>query len=432
MKTERLALRFAVLSGANLFVSALGFLATIAIARAYGPQGLGLTNLATSIISFALASTIFGTDLYAFRKVSRQPEHIGRHLAAITRLRSVTMGLSYGLMIAVVALVPRLHDALPLAAVLGLSLLASPLAQEWLPQVLRRTDVTALANAAAQSIYLALLAGVVLLGGPLWMAMLAKGAADVIVALGLRWWTRRVVAICSWHVPVSELLDIARNGLPIFATQVLRTLALASDIVLLGFFVSRADLGYYSSASRIFYLLMAFTTAYFVVLLPRFSEAGVGTDADLKGVLRESLASTLPVGLLMVGLVAVAGRGALALGFGADYAVASPSLTLLALATLASLVGRHYRQVLLSRGRHVADLRLNVTGAVTHIVAKLFLIPLMGFTGAAIGTLAGETATALAQRRAARRELAGVQPARSDGGRTIAGSSTMPPDQEEP
>lgn len=405
LKGERIVQRVIVLSGANLFASATGFLATIAIARFFGSEGLGLSNLAASFVAFALATTTFGTDLQAFRKATVSPETIGHQFAVIARLRTIMMIVSYSAMMAIVALVPQWRDATPLVAVLGLSIVASPLAQEWLPQFLRRTDVTALASAVAQSIYIGLLSLVIFVGGSLWLALLAKTLADVFVAFRVRAWLRRLLNYPKHQVNFGQLFDLVREAWPLYGTQLLRTLALTSDIVILGILVSRQDLGHYSAASRIFYLLMAFTTSYFVVLLPRFSEAAVRSNLELRKTLRQSLKFTVPLALLAVLAIAITGRWALIFGFGESFSVAAPSLTLLSFATVASLIGRHYRQILISRGRHRTDLHVNVAGAATHILSKIILIPMLGFTGAAFGTLIGETMTWLGHRRAALREL---------------------------
>lgn len=405
LKGERILQRVIVLSGANLFAAATGFLATIAIARFFGAEGLGLSNLAASIVAFALATTTFGTDVQAFRKATVSPETIGHQCAVIGRLRIIMMTVSYSAMMAIVALVPPWRDAAPLVAVLGLSIVASPLAQEWVPQFLRRTDVTALASAVAQSIYIGLLSLVISLGGSLWLALLAKTSAEVLTAFGLRVWLRRLLNHSKHKVNFGQLRDLIREAWPLYGTQLLRTFALASDIIILGLLVSHQDLGHYSAASRIFYLLMAVTTAYFVVLLPRFSEAAGRSNHELREALQQSLKLTVPFAVLAVVAVAVMGREVLIFGFGESFSVAAPSLTLLALATFASLIGRHYRQILISRGQHSVDFKINVAGASAHILSKIILVPMVGFIGVAIGTLLGEVMTCLGHRSAALREM---------------------------
>lgn len=404
-KGERIVQRLLVLGSANIFASAIGFLAMIAIARSFGPEGLGLTNFATVIVAFALTSTTFGTDLLAFRKASLSPDTIGHQFVVIGRLRTIMMAVSYSVMMASAALIPQLQDAAPLVAVLGLSIVASPIAQEWLPQFLRRTDITALAKAAGQSIFIGLLSLAILAGGSLWTAILAKTVADTVAAIGVRVWTKRALEQTDYDINLRQVLQLSRESLPIYGTQLLRTFALTSDVILLGLLVSRQDLGHYSAASRIFYLLMTFITAYFIVILPRFSEAAVRSKLELRQTLNQSFRLAVPVALLAVLVIALIGRWALVFGFGASFSIAASSLTLLAFATLISLIGRHYRQILLSRGLQQADLRVNVAGVVTHILSKLILIPMLGITGAALGTLLGETITCLGQRRVALREL---------------------------
>lgn len=409
--------RFAVLGASNLLVAGLGFAATLVTARAFGAEGLGLVSLALSIQGFGGVLTLFGTDLLAIRAVAAHPAALRPMMRAATRLRLALSLLAYPGVLAAAWLVPAFRDAAPLVAVAGLSSFAVALSVEWAPQALRRTGVTALANLALQAINLAALAAVALGGGPLWGVLAAKVTADLLVALGYRVWAARLPdplpdpgGGAPGGPPPAEAsgpLAAARAAWPICATQLVRTLALSSDLLLLSAFVGAAALGHYAAAFRLFYVMMSVANAYFVVMMPRIFAAAARPHPALAGELRASLRRTLPLAALGVVLLALASPLVMGLMFGAGFREAAPALALLGAATAVSLVGRHYRQVLLARRRQVDDLRNSAAGAAVHLLAKLALIPLLGITGAALGTLLGESAILLIQRRAAARELEG-------------------------
>lgn len=403
--------RFALLGGANLLAAGLGFAATLVVARRFGAEGLGLASLALSIFGFGAAASLFGTDLLAVRQVAARPGTLWPTLRAVTRVRAVMAGLSYPALVAVASLVPGFRDAAPLVALYGLSAFAIALSAEWVPQALHRTGVTALANLALQALSLGfVLLGAVALGAPLWSVAAAKVAADLLVALALRLWANRLPeplpAPADAPMDVPGAWDVARAAWPICATQLVRTVAISSDLLLLALLVPAAALGHYAAAFRLYMVLMMLATAYFVILLPRISEAAARPAPALAGEMRASLRRTLPLALLGVVALAALSPLVMRLMFGAGFTDAAPALAILGAATAASLVGRHWRQVLLARGRQVDDLRLTVAGSAVHVAAKLALIPLLGITGAALGTLVGEAFILVVQRRAALVELA--------------------------
>jgi O-antigen/teichoic acid export membrane protein len=223
----------------------------------------------------------------------------------------------------------------------------------------------------------------------------AKVLADFLVALLSVGWVRKHHGPLQPPTARAPVLDLARAGAPIAGTQLLRGLTRTSDIVILGFMVSRVQLGYYSAAARIFLLMLSLAGSYFVILLPRMAERAADPAGAMRRELRASLRRSLPIALLGCVLVALFAQPLLASAFDSEFAAAAPALQLLTLALIANFIGRHHRQVLIARGRQGLDLRMTGIGAATHVAAKLALIPPLGITGAALGTLAGELTIAV-------------------------------------
>src|SRR5262245_54359708 len=68
--TRSLAVPFLVLGAADLAAKALGFLATLAVIRHYGPEGFGQVSFAQALLGFALIGTACGLDVSGVRWAS--------------------------------------------------------------------------------------------------------------------------------------------------------------------------------------------------------------------------------------------------------------------------------------------------------------------------------------------------------------------------
>jgi len=196
------------------------------------------------------------------------------------------------------------------------------------------------------------------------------------------------------------------DAAPMGGTKLIRSIALGSDLLVVGLMLSAEDLGHYAGAVRLFMFLMSLAGAYFVVLLPRLARRRAEAVGALAEELGSSLRRVMVAATAVVGLMAWLARPLLTHLFAPSFGAATVALRLLLLALLANLVGRHFRQVLLVSDRQVLDLRATALAAGVHVALKLVLVPRFGLTGAALGTLVGEVTLMAVLWWAARPELA--------------------------
>ena len=375
------------------------------VVRRFGADGLGRTALAQSILSYALTVGLWGTDLFAIQRVAARPIELWRTIRLVRLTRICAALAAYVGMLALTMLVPGFRDVLPLVALFGLSVFAAAMAPEWVPQSQHRTHITGIASLTTQGIYLGLVVVAAVSGAALWSVAAAKVTADVCTMAGLLVWLYRSQVRGDVAEPTSEeVRRFAALSAPICATQLLRSVAITSDVVILGLMESRTDLGHYAGAGRLFVLMLTLATAYFVILLPRFAERAASVP-QLEAELRASLRATVPLAIAALMVLIPLAAPILRLLFGAGFSDAAASLRVLGAAAACNLIGRHYRQVLLVRGRQATDFSVTVGGTMVHVVSKVLLIPLLGITGAAAGAMAGEGFMMLAHRLAARRDL---------------------------
>lgn len=380
--------------GALQAVSVLcGFGAVVLLADYFGADGLGEVSLALSLVGYGLVVGNLGTDLYAVKRVAARPSALGRLVSGVVRVRAAAAWTAFAVLAVVVWSVPEYRSSARLILMFGLSIPLVSVHLGWVPQALHRPLVFGAAQTATQVIYLALLWLVGASGGGLMAVAGARVAADVAVIVGLWAWMARArpdAASLRHSLPARGLLALARVASPIAGSQMVRSLALGSDLVILALLVDRQSLGHYSAAYRLFMVLLSLGTAYFVILLPRISMHSRRRGGGMLAEHRRSLLRLLPASAAGVALLALVAEPLLTFVFSSSFVAAAPALRLLGLAFLANIAGRHYRQILLARGRQVRDLRWSATAAGVHVAAKWVFGSLWGITGVALATLVGE------------------------------------------
>jgi O-antigen/teichoic acid export membrane protein len=398
--------RYAALVAANLASGALGFATASLIARQFGPAGLGATALAASIITYATTITTCGTEIAAVKTGAAEPHNLARLASSVILIRLSIATVVYASLIGLTFVVPAFREIRVLIWLFGLSVFTISGDVSWVSQAIHRTNAMAVATVTTQALALAMLAGALMFSSDLRAVPAARVVAEAVVALGFIVWMRRHVTSLMPPMLALETWSFLRTSAPIGGTQLLRGLALGSDLVLLGLFVGREQLGIYAAAFRVFQLLLGLTAAYFIILLPRIAERR-NDSAAMAEELGTSFRRVLPVAIVALALLAVSGWLFFRLLFGVEFVGAATSLRVLLVALIINVSLRHYRQVLLARGLERIDFGNSVVASVVHVAAKLLLIPLFGITGAALGTLIGESVLFLMQRRAALQSLAG-------------------------
>lgn len=397
--------RYAALAASNILSSGFGFATASVVAWKFGAAGLGTTAMAASLIAYATLTTACGTEIHAVRIGAAGHHPLDRLASSVMAIRLALATLCYAGVIAITFIVPEFRAIRALVLVFGLSVFTTAADLTWLPQAIHRTNVVAGATLATQSANFLLLVLALGMTSRVSVVPAARVAAEALTAAGLLLWMLRTVGPLRAPLRPRELSGLLRDSATIGGTQLLRGLAIGSDLILLGLFVAPTAVGLYAAAFKIFQLLLGFAASYFIILLPRIAERSHDGRAMAEE-LRGSLRRVLPLALVAMLVLALVAGPMLRLLFGQEFGGAATPMRILALALLINVTLRHYRQVLLARGLQRTDWQSSLIGGAVHVAAKLALIPSLGIVGAALGTLVGETALLCLQRRAALRAIA--------------------------
>jgi O-antigen/teichoic acid export membrane protein len=288
--------------------------------------------------------------------------------------------------------VPQYCDSLQLVALYCLSLFTGALNIAWVSH--GRGDVRPL-GVGMLAVHLVYVAGVELvtaLEWPLVTVPLILVGAEVLTAAGVWLCVVRDIGRITRPMPLAEALSFFRAALPIGGAALLRGIMPGTDVLLLGLFVAKAQVGQYSAAAKLYSLGFVLLAAYFAILLPQLSSRAAESIASVRGAVSAGIRRTLLAAVPITVVALLLGPAVLRLLFGPGFDEAVPVLRILLLVLPLQLLSGHERMALLALGRQRYDLGLVAFSAGIHVAAKLALIPSFGMIGAAWGTFAGEAA----------------------------------------
>jgi O-antigen/teichoic acid export membrane protein len=377
---------FFALAGGEVTSRAVGFLATALLARRLGADEFGVLGLAFAVTSYFMVPGIGLQDLAA-REVAKHPADAARLASSITRVRllsAVGLVLLAGLIAAVLPKPPLVRSVVALSA---LVLIPTAGNVGWMYKALERP------NAVSASL---LFGQLVLLGG---IVAFVHGSQDVLRVPVLQTVSEVAAALLlasamrgGWKDgSIREGIVALRGATAALVARYLRALTVTADVVLLSFLGTDREVGLYTAAYRICFMLTAIAASAHVVFLP--AQTRSRSDAVEGGaVLGRALGLAWLAGApLVIGGILVA-PDLLAFVFGEQYRSAGPALQLLLASTGLLFVHGVMRNVLLVQNRLRTDARINAVAAFGNIGANLFVIPKYGPAGAALVMVATDAA----------------------------------------
>jgi O-antigen/teichoic acid export membrane protein len=383
------------------------------ISRILQPAGTGKVAFATSLISYFALFSQLGIPTYgvracaAVRDDKQKLSQMVQELLIICLLCSL---LSYILFLGAVFFVPRLAADKSLYLIMSVSILLSGIGMEWLYKALEQYTYIALRSILFKIIAL------------IFMFLFVHEQSDYRIYGAISIFAASAGNVCNFVHAFRYIekkpcrpFNFKRHLKPVFiffAMSCATTIYTNLDTVMLGFMCDDEAVGYYNAAVKIKNILVSVVTSLSVVLMPRASyyvEQGKMKEFEslsLKALLFVIMLS-LPLSLYFIlfakeGVLFLSGEGYA--GAIAPMQVLMPTLVLIGITNILGI------QVLVPLKKEKEVLYSVLLGAIVDLILNAFLIPSLASLGAAIGTLAAESAVLLLQAYYLRDFLKGVLP----------------------
>lgn len=370
------------------------------VSRVLAPEGLGQATFAVSVVSYFIMLAMLGIPTYGIRacaQVRDDREKLSQTVQELMIVNVVMAAFCYLLLGLAILLIGRFREVRLLLWVSSTGILLNAVGVNWFYSAIEEyTYIT------VRSVAFKLLAAVMMFlfvrspDDVLWYA-----AATLVASYGsyvLNFFRLRRYVTFRRFERYSFLPHI-RVSLIFFAMSVAATVYTNLDVVMLGFMRGSAEVAYYNTAVKVKTILVSLVTSLGTVLLPRLSYY-IQKDAReefmrlLGRALRFVLYAAVP---LTVFFILFAPETVLVLSgdqYGASILPMRIIMPTVLLIGVTNLLGM---QIMVPMGQEKRVTVSVAVGGAVDLVLNLILIPPLGAAGAALGTLAAETAVLIVQ-----------------------------------
>ncbi len=374
---------------------AVGFAASILIARALGPTGRGLYAYPVALLGFVMALAHLGLE-FAQIHLAAQGKDL-RHMWADATVFSVVAGtVCWAVVAGVVAVDPHVTDGLPLSWIaISMGLVPFLLMSLYWASLLQLDGRLMGATWASWfSVALQAVAIVVL--------FFVHGLTPFRVLL-IQWPTNGsawlfLLLACHRAGLVNLRVDPAlfrrslAFGVKAYVAQIFFYLVLRVDQVLVAHYDGYRQLGLYALATTVAQLLWLLTDPLAGALMPHMVRARTGDDRRLS-----FSTSRLSLSILLLAAIGAWFLAPLVVPvvYGAGFAAATPALRLLLPGVVALGATKSLGSMLVKEGRMLITSVLGLSALGLNIALNIVLLPRIGIRGASIASSAAYAALAL-------------------------------------
>ncbi len=360
-------------------------------------DGIGQVNFFQSIISYISLFTCLGIPMYAIREVAKvrhNPEKMTRITVEILLLHAFLTLLGYMAVAVICLTVTKVQTDIPLFLLLSATIFFTAIGCEWFYQGIEDFKYVAVRGLLVKLLSVVLLFLLVKTKEDiLWY-----GAYTVLGVLGgnifnfirLRKYLHRdVIDVRALH-PLRHL----KPALHVFALNVVISIYLQLNNVLLGFMKDAEAVGYFTAATKIMMITMSISSSLGAVIMPRTSNLiAEGRMDEFRILIQKSYDFVLALAMpLTVGLIFTSPSVILLLS-GKGFAPAVLTSQIVAFNILmVGLSGVMGIQVLYPLGKINIVILCTLIGAAVNVFLNVLLIPRYGHNGTAVAYMLAEVA----------------------------------------
>lgn len=279
------------------------------LSRVLSPGKFGLVAYAQSFMWYFVTLTEYSFNLTATRRVAihrDDGEEISRIFSAVMTSKFLLTLLGFAILMGAVFAVPKLRVNWILFMVSFLTVAGNFLFPLWLFQGLQRLEQVAIRD------FLAKLLGIVALfslvhndGDYVLAASVQAGSVAVAGLVGLA--SVPFLSPVRWRMPrYGDVREALVSGWPLFLSLAATSFAAVTNVVILGFLSSSAEVGYYSGAQRIIAALKTLVGPVVTAVYPMVSVKAGRSEREAVAFIRKyALLFSGP--FLLIGIVLLVG-----------------------------------------------------------------------------------------------------------------------------
>lgn len=386
-----------ILKNAGALVLARGVTASLTLVtlaylgRVLGPEPFGILGVGVALVAYFALPVNLGLNVYGAREVARDTRRVPILTGRILSLRLSILLLVLALYLATVSLLGKPLLFKTVLALQGLTLVGYAITLEWVFQGIERMGILAVRNVAAALVTFGLALTLVQAPDDLLWAAIVTPAAIVLANAWLLVTYWRAYGGVRLRLEPTAWKTMLRPGFSIMTSLFMISIYTHMDQLMLGLIRTEQEAGWYAASYRLLMAALIPADILFQAFLPALSSAAddqAGRRARGRVFVQALLTIGLPVALLGWALA----EWLLVLVFGASYAAAGGVFGVLMLNAGVAYASLALGHPLLAWNRERAYAYALGGGAALNVVLNIALIPPFGMMGAALATLACQSA----------------------------------------
>lgn len=276
------------------------------VSRVLGVTNIGTCNFVDSIINYFILFSMMGIGIVGIREVAKNKndrEALDKAFSGLSVLNTITTLVLLVVLIVGIYTVPKLHEHSELMWLGALKLVFNVLQFEWLYKGLENFKYITTRTILVKMVYVVCVFLFVHKQEDYVIYYLLLTLMTVVNAVINSWYARKFVGF-SFHG-----IDVKTYIKPFFILgvyMVLTSMYTSFNVAFLGFSSGETEVGYYTTATKLYTVLLSVFTAFTGVMLPRMSSLiSEGKYDEFKNLLSRSFNAlvTFAMPLVFFGII---------------------------------------------------------------------------------------------------------------------------------
>ena len=364
------------------------------ISRVLGPSNLGENEFALRIVSYFLLFSSLGVATVGTREIAKcknEREKTSQVFSSILLLNLLSTVLVLALYFLCLIIVPPFQRVRSLLLIGSIQLAFTPFLIEWLYKGMEDFPYITKRSLFIRILYV------------ITIFLFVKDEEDLQIYFSLTICSMILNAIFNWGYK-SKYVNFTLKGLSLrnyikpFITfgvySFLTSMYISFNVLFLGIVSSNLEVGYYSAATKLFGVILAFFTSFSSVMMPRMSSIIANNDTEgEKNLIKKSFELLFPLSFVLITIGELFAPDIIQLlsGPGYDGAIL-PFRIILPLILIIGVEQILIVQILTPMGKDKAILVNSIIGSICGIGLNFVLVPNLLSIGSSIVWLSSELA----------------------------------------
>lgn len=386
----RIARNSAFLLGSRVATKIISFFTLLLLARYLGPTDFGKFSFVFAFIYFFAFIPDLGIHNILVRDAAKEQKIAGKLIGNATIIKSLLSTIAIFLSFIVINLMDYPASTKNALYVASLGLLVSSIsAYGIIYEVKLRMEYSLIFSIVGRFSLLIFVMFGTLKSLTLLFFVFGSVVADFVHNFLMVAFSKKLVKV-DFKLDYSMVGNILHEALPIAVASVFIMIYFKVDILMLSYFKSDVDVGFYSAAYRLTEALLFIPSIYMTSMFPLMSKH-FGKSLDLFcHIYIKSFRYLFASGLLIAVIISFIAEPIILNLYGKEYISSIIVLQILIWATAIMFINILQSFTYISSGNQKIIAKITAFGALLNVGLNLMLIPLYSYAGAAIATVVTE------------------------------------------